>query len=111
MTGMRVQRLDHLGIVAAVCQEIGLAAYLDALAGPSLQQVSVGAATVAMILNGLGFSNRRLYLVSQFFSTQPVEHLLGPRINVEMLHDDCLGRTLDWLYDHDPTALLYELSA
>ena len=35
MAGMRVERLDHLGIVAAVCQEIGLAAYLDALAGPS----------------------------------------------------------------------------
>ena len=65
MAGMRVERLDHLGIVAGVCQEIGLAAYLDAVAGPK-QQVSVGTATVAMILNGLGFSNRRLYLVSQF---------------------------------------------
>ncbi|HEY7974856.1 MAG TPA: IS1634 family transposase, partial [Ktedonobacterales bacterium] len=105
MTGMRVERLDHLGIVAGVCQEIGLAAYLDALSGPSQQQVSVGTATVAMILNGLGFSNRRLYLVSQFFATKPVEHLLGPGITAEMLHDDCLGRTLDWLYDHDPTAL------
>jgi hypothetical protein len=35
MAGVRVERLDHLGIVAGVCQEIGLAAYLDALAGPS----------------------------------------------------------------------------
>jgi transposase len=105
MTGMRVERLDHLGIVAGVCQEIGLAAYLDVLAGSSQQQVSVGTATVAMILNGLGFSNRRLYLVSQFFATKPVEHLLGPGITADMLHDDCLGRTLDWLYDHDPTAL------
>jgi hypothetical protein len=58
---MRIERLDHLGIVAGVCQEIGLAAYLDALAGPNEQQVSVGTATVAMILNGLGFSNRCLY--------------------------------------------------
>lgn len=105
MAGMRVERLDHLGIVAGVCQEIGVAAYLDALAGPSQQQVSVGTATVAMILNGLGFSNRRLYLVSQFFATKPVEHLLGMGITADMLHDDCLGRTLDWLYDHDPTAL------
>lgn len=103
--GMRVERLDHLGIVAGVCQEIGLAAYLDQIAGPSQQQVSVGTATVAMILNGLGFSNRRLYLVSQFFATKPVEHLLGPGITAELLHDDCLGRTLDWLYDHDPTTL------
>jgi transposase len=65
----------------------------------------VGTATVAMILNGLGFSNRRLYLVSQFFANKPVEHLLGPGITADMLHDDCLGRTLDWLYAHDPTAL------
>jgi hypothetical protein len=72
--GMRIERLDHLGIVAGVCEEIGLAAYLDAVAGPSEQQVSVGTATVAMILNGLGFSNRRLYLVSPFCATQPVEH-------------------------------------
>jgi transposase len=105
MQGMRVERLDHLGIVAGICREIGLAEYLDALAGPSQQQVSVGTATVAMILNGLGFSNRRLYLVAQFFATKPVEHLLGPGIRAEMLHDDCLGRTLDWLHDHDPTAL------
>jgi transposase len=102
---MRVERLDHLGIVAGICREIGLAEYLDQLAGPSQQQVSVGTATVAMILNGLGFSNRRLYLVSQFFASKPVEHLLGPGITAEMLHDDCLGRTLDWLYDHDATAL------
>lgn len=106
MRGLRSERLDHLGIVAGVCLEIGLADYLDALAGPTEQQVSVGTATVAMILNGLGFSNRRLYLVSQFFATKPVEHLLGPGITADLLHDDCLGRTLDWLYDHDPTTLL-----
>jgi transposase len=105
MSSIQVERLDHLGIVAGICQEIGLAAYLDALAGPNDQQVSVGTATTAMILNGLGFSNRRLYLVSQFFASKPVEHLLGPGITAEMLHDDCLGRTLDWLYAHDPTVL------
>jgi hypothetical protein len=27
-----------------------------------------------------------------------------------MLHDDCLGRTLDWLYEHDPTALFAGLA-
>jgi hypothetical protein len=97
MSSIQVERLDHLGIVAGICQEIGLAAYLDVLAGPNDRQVSVGTATTAMILNGLGFSNRRLYLVSQFFASKPVEHLLGPGITAEMLHDDCLGRTLDWL--------------
>lgn len=99
------ERLDHLGIVAGVCQEIGLAAWLDAQAPEKRQQVSVGTATVAMVLNGLGFSNRQLYLVPQFFANKPVDHLLGPGITAEMLNDDCLGRTLDWLYEHDLTKL------
>ncbi len=88
------ERLDHLGIVAGVCQEIGLAAWLDAQDPGNRQQVSVGTATVAMILNGLGFSNRQLYLVPQFFANKPVEHLLGPGISAEMLNDDCLGAAL-----------------
>ena len=71
------ERLDHLGIVAGVCQEIGLGAWLDAQDPGNRQQVSVGTATVAMILNGLGFSNRQLYLVPQYFANKPVEHLLG----------------------------------
>src|SRR5947209_13125182 len=99
------ERLDHLGIVAGVCQEIGLAAWLDAQDPGNRQQVSVGTATVAMVLNGLGFSNRQLYLVPQYFANKPVDHLLGPGITAEMLNDDCLGRSLDWLYEHDLTKL------
>jgi transposase len=101
----RTQRLDHLGIVAGVCREIGLAAWLDEQAVGSQQAVSIGTATMAMVLNGLGFSNRQLYLVPQFFATKPVEALLGPGITAAMLNDDCLGRTLDWIYAHDPTRL------
>ena len=48
------ERLDHLGIVAGVCQELGVAAYLDAQEPNVQRQVSIGTATVAMILNGLG---------------------------------------------------------
>src|SRR5690348_6452125 len=104
------ERLDHLGIVAGVCQEIGLAAWLDAQAGENRRQVSVGTAVVAMILNGLGFSNRQLYLVPQFFANKPVEHLLGEGITADMLNDDTLGRTLDWIYEHDPTMLFAGLA-
>lgn len=73
-----VEHLNHLGIVAEVCREIRVAEWLDAQDPTSRQRVSVGTATVAMVLNGLGFSNRQLYLVSQFFEDKPVEHLLGP---------------------------------
>ena len=102
--GYTTERLDHLGIVAGVCREIGLAAYLDEQAVGSQQQVSIGTATTAMVLNGLGFSNRQLYLVPQFFANKPVERLLGPGVTAEQLNDDCLGRTLDWLAAHDLTA-------
>ena len=100
------ERLDHLGIVAGVCREIGLAEFLDAQAAPSRQKVSLGTATLAMVFNGLGFSNRRLYLLPQFFENKPLERLLGvPGIEAADLNDDCLGRTLEWLYAHDVTRL------
>jgi transposase len=100
-----VEHLNHLGIVAEVCREVGIASWLDSLDPTSRQRISVGTATVALILNGLGFSNRQLYLVPQFFADKPVEHLLGPGIRAEDLNDDCLGRTLDWLHAHDVTTL------
>src|SRR5581483_7548643 len=99
------ERLDHLGIVAGVCQEIGLADWLNAQDPNNRQRVSVGTATTAMILTGLGFSNRQVSLVPQYFANKPVEHLLGKGITAEMLNDECLGRTLDWLFAHDPTKL------
>jgi transposase len=100
-----VEHLNHLGIAAEVCREIGVAAWLDQQEPDNRQHVSVGTATVALVLNGLGFSNRQLYLVPQFFADKPVEHLLGLGITADALNDDCLGRTLDWLYAHDVTRL------
>jgi transposase len=106
----QIERLDHLGIVAGVCKEAGIAEWLDKIAGESRRSVSVGTATVAMILNGLGFSNRQLYLVPQYFENKPVEHLLGEGITADLLNDDCLGRTLDWIFEHDVTTLFAGLA-
>src|SRR5262249_51295972 len=105
-----VEHLNHLGIVAEVCREIGVTEWLDIQDPTSRQRVSVGTATVAMVLNGLGFSNRQLYLVPQFFADKPVEQLLGPGIAAADLNDDCLGRTLDWLAAHDVTMLFAGLA-
>jgi transposase len=106
----QTERLDHLGIVAGVCREVGVADWLDKQVGESRRDVSVGTAVVAMILNGLGFANRQLYLVPQFFANKPVEHLLGAGITADMLNDDSLGRALDWLYEHDVTTLFAGLA-
>ena len=106
----QTERLDHLGIVAGICKEAGIAEWLDKIAGENRRSVSVGTAVVAMILNGLGFSNRQLYLVPQYFENKPVEHLLGEGITADMLNDDTLGRTLDWIYAHDVTTLFAGLA-
>lgn len=99
------ERRDHVGMVAGLCQERGWGEWLDRLAPAPQRAVSDGTATVAMILNGWGFSNRQLSLVPPCFENTPVEHLLGPGSSADRLTDDCLGRTLDGLDEQDVTTL------
>src|SRR5260370_27918288 len=80
----QTERLDHLGIVAGVCQEAGIAEWLDKQAGESRRSVSVGKATVAMVLNRLGWSLRQLYLVPPYFENKPNEQLLVEGITADM---------------------------
>lgn len=101
----RTERLDHLGIVAGVCREIGLIEMIDEQVGHEDRKVSVGQATQAMVLNGLGFSSRALYLTPEFFANKPVDLLIGEGITAEMLNDDSLGRALDALYETGITEL------
>ena len=53
-TKYRTERIDHLGIVSGICQEIGLAETIDNQIGANGRQVSVGQAAQAMVLNGYG---------------------------------------------------------
>ena len=97
MEEVKSENLDHYGLVAAVCKDLGLANKLDAVlgSGDPQRQVSAGTSVVAMILNGLGFTNHRLYLTPQFFANKPVEKLLGDGIQASMLTAHTLGQTLD----------------
>jgi transposase len=104
--------LDHLGLVAGMCQEIGISQLIDRHC-PSVspdQIVSTGKALEAMILNGLGFVNKRLYLIPRFFEDKPVERLLGPGYEASHFNDDRLGRALDQLYATGVTTLFAHLS-
>ena len=42
--------------------------------------------------------------------TNPLSNGTGEGITADMLNDDCLGRTLDWLYEHDVTTLFAGLA-
>ena len=63
----------------------------------------------AMILNGLGFNERRLYFFSRFFSNLSTEQLLGPGITPDHLNDDVLLRTLDRIHKYGSTDLFNKI--
>ncbi len=106
------ETLEHLGLVAGMFDELGIGDLVDELVPQDLCQrkVSVGQALKAMVLNGLGFANRRLYLMPEFFRNKPTERLVGAGISPEHLNDDALGKALDTLYAFGLTEL-YRLIA
>ncbi|HAU1190305.1 TPA: IS1634 family transposase, partial [Legionella pneumophila] len=72
--------------------------------------VSYGRRVAAMIINGLGFMNSRLYMTPHFFQDKPVAQLLGAELEAEHLNDDSLGRCLDKITEYGVTRLYSELA-
>jgi hypothetical protein len=55
MEQVRVERLDHLGLIASVIKDLGLIDMIDERLVPDEQEViTPGEAVAGMILNGLG---------------------------------------------------------
>src|ERR671924_2089124 len=96
----RTQVLDHLGLVAGMVNELGIAEVIDQATqqNPEMRIVTAGHAVKAMVLNGLGFVNQPRYLVPHFFQNKPLARLIAPGIQASHLNDDTLGRALDTLY-------------
>jgi len=93
---VRVDRLDHLGLIASVINDLGLVRRIDARLPPDAQEaITPGEAIKGMILNGLGFANRPLSLPPQFFDNKPLDLLFRPGVDAEMFNRFKLGRTLD----------------
>ena len=96
---IEIKNLDHLGIVAGIIDDLGIVEKINEIVGiDSREKINSGQIVKAIILNGLGFVSRPLYLFSQFFEDKAIEHLLGEGIKAEELNDDKLGRTIDKLY-------------
>ncbi len=104
--------MDHHGLIAGVCKDIGLAEKIDSRINKHDPRriVSTGIAAIAMIINGLGFTNRRLYLTPQFFESKPVERLLGENISSHHLDDNALGKALDEIYAYGASKLFGEIA-
>ena len=96
MDEVTVERLDHLGIIAGVIQDVGIIERIDARIVPDDQEdITTGEAVAGMILNGLGFSDRPLSLTPQFFANKPVALLFREGVSAEHFNRFKLGRSLD----------------
>lgn len=107
----KTKNLDHLGLVAGFCKEVGIARIIDkALPEQSEQKnISYGQLLEAMILNGLGFTGRTLHMYSQYFQDKPLERLLGEGIEAKHINDDALGRCLDKLFEYGVSDIYQQL--
>jgi transposase len=108
----KTERIDHLGIVAGICQQIGLIQIIDeSLVTPSNRKVSCGQATQAMVLNALGLSGRALYLMPEYMQNKPIDLLIGEGLVADDFNDYALGRGLDELQQAGVTELFARVAA
>jgi transposase len=111
MEQVRIERLDHLGLLASVIKDLGLIDMIDRRLVPDDQaMITPGEAVAAMILNGLGFANRPLSLTPQFFANKPLDLLFREGIDAEMFNRFKLGRTLDEASAYGCDLLFQELA-
>lgn len=109
----KTQHLGHLGLVAAKIHELGIIDFIDRRIPVSKEhgaKVTMGERVAAMILNGLGFIDSRLYLFPEFLKGKPIERLFGREINAAWFNDDTMGRCLEAISAYGATKLYTELS-
>jgi len=111
MAFVTVERLDHLGLLTEVIKDIRLIDMIDARLRPdSQEEITPGEAVAGMILNGLGFANRPLSLMPQFFANKPLDLLFREGVCAERFNRFKLGRTLDEVSAYGCDLLLSELA-
>lgn len=107
------QVLDHLGLVASVIKDIGLIEKIDQRIPVSKEKgakLTIGQRIAAMIMNGLGFMDDRLYMFPKFLENKPVNRLFDETVSAADFNDDSLGRGLDAVFDFGVTPLFSGLA-
>lgn len=127
LENLEIKNLNHLGIIAGIIDEIGMVEIINKQLGESSSEiVSSGVIIKAIIINGLGFISKPLYLFPQFFEDKALKdflkdtashklrvttgHLLGEAISPENLNDDKIGRVMDKCYNYGISELFLLIS-
>jgi transposase len=63
-----------------------------------------------MILNGLGYTSRPMYLTPQFFANKPVSTFFRPGVTADHFNHFKLGRSLDKVYEYGSDLLFAEIA-
>ena len=106
------QRVDHLGLVSSIVQDLGIVDIIDShLIWNPKSHLSCGQVVLAMLINGLGFTTRPMYLSPQFFANKPVDLLIGEGVSASDLTDYQFGKALDSIYSYGCTKLFSRLSS
>jgi transposase len=106
----KIKNIDHLGIVAGLIDEIGIVETINSKLGiDSREKITAGMIVKAILINGLGFVSRPLYLFNQFFDDKAIEILLGEDVSRKYLNDDKIGRVMDDLYKYGLNNLFIEI--
>ncbi|MFC1719345.1 IS1634 family transposase [Candidatus Poribacteria bacterium] len=111
MNVVRVERLDHLGIVAGVIKDLGMIEMIDSRIEPDeREEISTGEAIAGMVLNGLGFSNRPISLTPQFFENKPMALLFRDGVLADSFNRFKLGRSLDKAFSYGCDMMFSEIA-
>jgi transposase len=96
--GMKLSTLslDHLGLVAGIFDELNISEVIDdAIPKTRDYKLPHSAIIKGLVINGLGFRERRLYIYPTYFKDLALEKLFGSGISPEDFNEDSVGRTLD----------------
>ena len=106
--------IHHLGMVGAFIKESGIIETIDEMIPKTSNNNSAhfthGQVVALMVINGIGYTSRPLYMTHQYFKKKDVETILGLEFKPEWFNDDVIGRTLDALFEYGVTPLFSELS-
>ena len=83
--------LGHLGLVGAFIQESGIIEMIDSRIPKTSNNhghLTHGQVVALMILNGLAYTTRPLYMSNTFFDAKDVEAMLGIEYDASWFNDD-----------------------
>lgn len=98
--------VSHLGLISGLIDQLQICECIDTCIPKTRpNHVSHGLAVKALLLNCLGFTERRLYILPEFFEDIAPERLLGSGVKPEHLNQYLFGETFDRIAEYGPTTL------